>query len=42
MHCWRATAIGRLIFTMSQKKTSPLFLAVTPESILGYNIWHTC
>jgi len=34
---------GRLIYTkLCLKKPSPLFLAVTPESILGYNIWHIC
>ena len=36
MHCWRATTIGRLIYTVSQK--NPAILAVTRESIVGFFI----
>jgi len=36
MHCLRATTIGTLTYTVSQK-TSPPFLTVTRESIGGFS-----
>jgi len=36
MHCWRATTIGRLIYTVSQKNV-PTISAVTRESIVGFS-----
>jgi len=36
-------ALQRRIYTVSQKKTSPTFLAVNRENIIGFsNVSHTC